>query len=213
MIPYMYIFPRSVQTGTERFFMGVKHMKQTISILTALIAVLLLATGFIVASNLELSRNLRSSENQLLQTQSDLADAKAEAERLTQEAAASADALLQAAQERDALNQQLSAAVLSSQQASEAMDQQMLENQNILRELETLEAEYSDLTGACAALEMQIQTLSEQAVQTAAAYQQQSLADAQHIAALEAALSASPAPSPTPAPAAPIRRPALDCEY
>lgn len=60
-------------------------MKQTITILSALIAVVLLATGFIVASNLELTRKLENCENQLLLARSDLADAQSQIKRHTQE--------------------------------------------------------------------------------------------------------------------------------
>lgn len=104
-------------------------MKQTITILSALIAIVLLATGFIVASNLELTRKLENCENQLLLARSDLADAQSQIKRHTQE--------------RTELSRQL--------EQSEAATRQ------IGRALESLAAEYRILSKAHAAPEKERQ--------------------------------------------------------
>ncbi len=188
-------------------------MKQTITILSALVAALLVASGFIVAANIDLCTTIAQRENELLDTRSELADCEAQLERRTQENKASAETLRKTMEERDALSQQLNDAILASQEANDAVTQQVRQNEKQLRELEALAAEYEDLSQACSALEGQIAELSEAAAQSALSYEAQTLADAQRIAELEKALeealapTASPVPVPSETPA--VKRPAL----
>lgn len=187
-------------------------MKQTVTILSALVAALLLASGFIVASNMEMSQLIETNENELLKVQSQLNDTQKQLERRTNEKETSDQALKQTMAERDALSQQLNDAVLASQEANDAVAQQVRRNEQYTREMESLAAEYEDLSEACAALEAQIAALTDEAARAAMAHEQQTLADAQRIAELEAALAATPkpvatpAPTPSPGPVAPIRR-------
>ena len=104
-------------------------MKQTITILSALIAVVLLATGFIVASNLELTRKLENCENQLLLARSDLADAQSQIKRHTQERA----------------------------EWSRQLEQSESTSRQIGQTLESLAAEYQILSKAYAMLEKESQ--------------------------------------------------------
>ena len=171
-------------------------MKQTIAILAALMAVFLLATGFIVASNMDTGRTLELREKELLSAEKQLNKLAAELERSAKEQEASAEALRKTMAERDALSQQLNDAVLSSQEANEAVEQQIRQNQKQLREMESLAAEYEDLSKACDALEARILSLSEEAAQTAMTREAQTLADAKRIAELEAALELALASAP-----------------
>lgn len=181
-------------------------MKQTVAILAALSAALLLASGFIVVSSVETSQLLTLCQSELKKTQTQLADAEKLLKRRTSEKETADEALRQTMAQRDALNQQLSDAVLASQEAHDAAAHQQRQNEQYAREMESLAAEYEDLSDACSALEAQLAALTDEAVQTAAAYEQQSLADAQRIAALEAQLAATPEPTPVPSPVVPIRR-------
>jgi len=177
-------------------------MKQTITILSALVAALLVASGFIVAANIDLCTTIAQRESELLEVRSALADCEKELERRTQENKASAETLRKTMEERDALTEQLNDAVLASQEANDAVTQQVRQNEKQLRELEALAAEYEDLSEACSALEEQIAVLSEEALQSAMAHEEQTLLDAQRIAELEKALedALTPTPSPSPAP-------------
>ncbi|MBQ3574497.1 MAG: hypothetical protein IJA26_02420, partial [Clostridia bacterium] len=166
-------------------------MKQTIAILTALMTVLLLAAGFMVASNMDMSHALETREEELHTVTRTLQEQNAELERYIREREASAEALRKVMAERDALSQQLNDAVLSSQEANEAVEQQIRRNEQQLREMEALAAEYEDLSDACDAREARILSLGEQSAQAALEHEAQTLADAQRIAGLEAALEAA----------------------
>ena len=163
-------------------------MKQTIAILSALTAVLLLLTGFIVVSNLDLNRTLLEKQTELRSADKTVEKLKKEIEQSTAVQEAASEAMRKVMAERDALSLQLNEAVLASQQANEAVDQQILQNQKQLRELEALAAEYEDLSDACDSLEARIISLSEEAVQAAMTREAQSLEAAQRIAELEAEL-------------------------
>jgi len=183
-------------------------VKQTIVILTALAAVLLLATSFIVAANMDLSRKLETQEREILSMTSKLEKQGKELERSAEEKASSAETLRKTMEERDALSKQLNDAVLASQEANEAVEQQILQNEKQLREMASLAAEYEDLSLACDALEARVLSLSEEAAQAAMSHQAQTLADAERIAELEAelekaiAVTSIPAPAPSPVPEA-----------
>ena len=174
-------------------------MKQTISILSALVAALLIASGFIVAANIDLCANVAQLDRELLDVRSELADCEKELDRRTQENKASAESLRKTMEERDALSMQLNDAVLASQEANDAVAQQIRQNEKQLRELEALAAEYDDLLEACDALENTIAELSEAAVQTAMSHEAKTLSDAQRIAELEQALEEALRPTETPA--------------
>ncbi len=175
-------------------------MKQTITILSALVAALLVVSGFIVAANIDLCTSISQHENELLKVRSELADCEKELERRTQENKASAETLRKTMEERDALTEQLNDAVLASQEANDAVAQQVRQNEKQLRELEALAAEYEDLSEACITLEGQIAQLSEEALQSAMAHEEQTLLDAQRIADLEKALEEALAPTAAPVP-------------
>lgn len=180
-------------------------MKQTITILSALVAVLLVASGFIVASNVSLNSTVTQCEKELLNVRSKLADSEKELERCVLESKAAAETLRKTLEERDALSTQLNDAVLASQEANDAVAQQVRQNEKQRQELAALAAEYEDLNEACGALEYQIAEMGESASLAAMNYEKQSLKDAQRIAelekALEEALAPTAAPKPVPTPA------------
>lgn len=176
-------------------------MKQTIAILSALTALLLLATGFIVVANYDLGQTLQTRERELHTIRCELEQQTQELNRRTQEKAASAETLRKVMQECDELNRQLDAALLASQEATSAVEQQIRKNEKQLQELQFLSSEYEDLSQTCDALEAQVAQLSQEAVQSAMRQETQSMADAKRIAELEAALQSALAPTPVPAPA------------
>ena len=176
-------------------------MKQTIAILSALTALLLLATGFIVVANYDLGQTLQTRERELHKIRRELEQQTQELNRRTQEKAASAETLRKAMQECDELNRQLDAALLASQEATSAVEQQIRKNEKQLQELQFLSSEYEDLSQTCDALEAQVAQLSQEAVQSAMRQEAQSMADAKRIAELEAALQSALAPTPAPVPA------------
>lgn len=143
-------------------------MKQTVSILTGLIVVVLLATGLIVADNIDLSRRLEQQADDLLAWNARLDDSQKLLKKTTAE--------------RDALSRQLNEAVLASQTAHEAAEEQSRLNDAARLELEELKTEYLDLSKVCDALEVQMSALPQPQLH-------------------------EDAPQPTPAPAVPIRRP------
>ncbi len=122
-------------------------MKQTVSILTGLVVVVLLATGLIVADSIDLSRRLEQQANDLLAWQAKLD----ESQKLLKKTAA----------ERDALSAQLNEAVLASQTAYENAEEQSRLNDAARLELEELKVEYLDLTKACDALEAQVSAMHQ----------------------------------------------------
>ena len=163
-------------------------MKQTVGILLALAAVLLLATGFIVSANIDQSRVIdlyKDEVNTLKSTQRKL---EKEIAGYQSAETSSAEAMQKIKEERDALSQQLNDTVLASQELNDALEQQKRQNEKQLREMEALTAEYEDLSEACDALEASIRQLNEAAAQTAASHEAQTLEDAKRIAQLEADL-------------------------
>ena len=172
-------------------------MKQTIGILLALAAVLLLATGFIVSTNIDQSRVIDLYKDEVNTLQSTQRKLEKEIKSYQAAEASSAEAMQKLLDERDALAGQLHDAVTATQELDDALEQQKRQNEKQLREMESLAAEYEDLSQACSALEASIRKLNEEAVQTAASHEAQALEDARHIALLEAELAkAAAAPLP-----------------
>jgi len=106
-------------------------MKQTVTILTALMMALLLVSGFIVMGGMQQSEVLLQREEQLLEKTVELqkADMKiAEMHTQNQEK----QLLLEKTQkERDALNAQLNDLLLSSQESNDAVEQQVQQVQKL----------------------------------------------------------------------------------
>ncbi len=173
-------------------------MKQTIGILLALAAVLLLATGFIVSTNIDQSRVIDLYKDEVNTLQSTQRKLEKEIKSYQAAEASSAEAMQKLLDERDALAGQLNDAVTASQELDDALEQQKRQNEKQLREMESLAAEYEDLSQACSALEASIRQLNEEAVQTAASHEAQALEDARRIALLEAELAKAAAAAPLP---------------
>ena len=185
---------------SNAFLMGVKGMKQTVAILLALAGVLLLATGFIVSANIDQSRAIDLYKDEVSTLQSTQRKLEKEIKSYQAAETSSAEAMQKVMKERDALSQQLNDTVLASQELNDALEQQKRRNEKQLQELEALSAEYEDLSQACDALEASVRQLNEEAVQTAASHEVQTLEDARRIAQLEAELEKALAAAVTPAP-------------
>lgn len=106
-------------------------MKQTVSILTALMITLLLVSGFIVMGSMQQSEMLIEREEQLLEKTVEWQKANAKIAEMEKEAKDNQQLLEKTKQERDALSAQLNDALLSSQESNEAVHQQVQLVQNL----------------------------------------------------------------------------------
>lgn len=166
-------------------------VKQTVIILSVLVLALLAASGFIAASNVDLCENLAYAQKQTADLRAELSEKVKQLDQSMQENRQAAETLQKTTLERDALSQQLNDAVLSSQEANDALAVQISQNKQQLLQLELLEKDYRELSQACTALEARIEELSVQTAAAASLSQQQALADAERIAQLEAELQAA----------------------
>lgn len=174
-------------------------MKQTIVILTALMAALLLITGFVTAENVQ-QNQLMADQNRVLEKQlADLAALEKTQERLLTEAEHSAQTIRNVTEERDALSLQLNDAVLASQEANDAA---ALQEQKALR----LTEENQHLQLLCTELEDQLAAQQEEAAWAALMHEQETAENAQRMEQLQLELEQSLAPTPAPS-AAPVRTP------
>ena len=187
-------------------------MKQTIIILTALIAALLMTAGLTLNANLDLSHQVALLEEKQEQTEEQMKKKGLEQEKIIREKAETEENLQKTLAERDAFAKQLNAAETEAQKAKYEAEQVTQLYQRQQMEMEALAAEYEDLSVACDALEASIITLNEETVQAAMRYEAQSLEDAIRIDALEKELrkaqtaTATPAPTVSPAPPQMVRR-------
>jgi len=166
-------------------------MKYTAAVLGVLTAALLLASGMIASSNVEMRRLIEMSGKELTQLRAKNADQEEELQKIREQHKACAETLDQTGKERDALQKQLEEALAGAAQQTE-------ENKRHVAELAVLTADYQELSKACIGLEEQLSVLTEKTVQAAAAYEQQMLSDAQRIAQLEQELAESVTPAETP---------------
>ena len=175
-------------------------MKQTVTILTALMIALLLVSGFIVMGSMQQSELLIERENQLISQTQQMDEAMMQIEKLEKAAQSGAQQLKQLTEERDALSQQLSDAVLSSQEANDAVAQQVKERKAYEDQIEYLNEQLSLAQQQNAHLEAALANAEEEAALTAMAYEQQAQEDAQHLQKLQDELTEALKPSQTPAP-------------
>lgn len=161
-------------------------MKQTVTILTALMMVVVLISGFIVMGSMQQSETLMQQEEQLMERDKMLTERNALILQLENEALENRKQQEQLLKEREALSQQLNDAVLSSQESNDA----------VARQTETLEA----LQMENEQLRAQIGALEDEATITALAYEQQALEDAQKLQELEKELEEALLPTAAPNP-------------
>ena len=109
-------------------------MKQTIVILTALMVTLMMTVGFTLNANGNLSRQLENLNQEYDRVNHQLSKSQTEQERLVKEKAAAAETLQKTVEEREALTQQLNAAVLAAQEAARTVEQQALQRDRPFRE-------------------------------------------------------------------------------
>jgi len=121
-------------------------MKQTIPLLLFLSALLMLVSGVMAAQNMETNRLLEISEKALDETRAQLAACETQLENQKQENSVAAGQL----------KQQLQDALLSLQEANEAVNMQVEQNAQLLRKLQTLEMENASLQSARETLVSQI---------------------------------------------------------
>lgn len=119
-------------------------MKQTVTILTALMVALLLISGFSVLGSMQQGDMLARREDQLLKQSQTLDEKTLLAETLEAETAEQAKQLEQLTKERDALSLQLNDAVLSSQESNDALAQREKELQKLQMEKEQLSKQLLD---------------------------------------------------------------------
>lgn len=169
-------------------------MKQTIVILTALVAALLLITGFVTAENVQQNQLLQDQNRMMEKQLAEIEALEKTQERLLGEAEHSAQTIRTVTGERDALSQQLNDAVLSSQEANDAAAAQ--------------EQKAQRLQDACEDLQTQLAAQQEEAAQAALAYEQQVMEDAQRLEELQYKLEQALAPTPSPS-AVPVRTPVV----
>jgi len=161
-------------------------MKQTVAILTALMAALVLISGFIVMGSMQQNDLLVQREAQLLARDQELTQKNAQLLQMEAEARDSLKQQEQLIQERDALSQQLSDALLSSQESNDAIARQTETAEALLMENERLRA--------------QISVLEDEASLTALAWEQQTKEDAQKLQALQKELEEALMPPATSSP-------------
>ena len=177
-------------------------MKQTIVILTALAAVLLLLTGFITANGFAQSRTIELYKEEIQHLQSRQKELQTALEKMTKAEETSAEAAREAQTERAAAQKQFEEMGLALQKAVEEAEKLAVEKQKQQQELEMLAAEYEDLNQTCDALETRVAQLDQQAVQMIASHQAQTLADARRIEELESELEKAAIPAQTVSPRA-----------
>lgn len=97
-------------------------MKQTVLILTALVLSLMVVTGFILTGSLRQTELMAQRDDMLMEVRKQHSDLTLENLRLTRE-------LEQTRTERDALSAQLNDAILSSQEANDAVAVQIAERE------------------------------------------------------------------------------------
>lgn len=119
-------------------------MKQTVTILTALMVALLLISGFSVLGSMQQGDMLARREDQLLKQSQALDEKTLLAETLEAEAAEQAKQMEKLTKERDALSLQLNDAVLSSQESNDALARQEEELQRLQMEKEQLSKQLLD---------------------------------------------------------------------
>lgn len=120
-------------------------MKQTVGILTALMMAMLMVSGFIVAGSTQQSRLLSQREEELRLAQAAISELETEGEKWKREAQRSAKLCAELTEQRDALSVQLGDAILSSQEANDAVAQQVLTVEEQAKELLRMETEYTQL--------------------------------------------------------------------
>lgn len=161
-------------------------MKQTITILTALMTVLVMISGFIVLGSMQQSETLAQKEEQLLQRTREVAQRNEQILALETAAKTNQETIQQLTKERDALSQQLSDAVLSSQESNDAIAHQAEAAEALQMENERLKA--------------RIGALEDEASLAALAWEQQAKEDAQKLQALQQELEEALMPAATPSP-------------
>ena len=99
-------------------------MKQTVSILTALMITLLLVSGLIVKGSMQQSQMLLEREDQLLEKTMELQKAHVKITEMEKQTAEKQQMMDRVQKERDALSTQLGDALLSSQESNDAVARQ-----------------------------------------------------------------------------------------
>lgn len=120
-------------------------MKQTVTILTALMTALLLVSGFIVMGSVQQSDLLMKREEQLLAKAEEAEEWKTRAAQLESEHAQAQEQLQKLHEERDALSQQLTDTLLASQESNDAVAQQEAAAQALGQENEQLRSQIKKL--------------------------------------------------------------------
>lgn len=120
-------------------------MKQTVVILTALMLAMMVVSGFIVAGSMQQNQLLAAREKELRIAQIKIGELEENGEKWEREARRNAKLSAELTEQRDALNKQLGDAVLSSQEANEAVEQQVLTVQQQAKDLLQLEEDYTRL--------------------------------------------------------------------
>ena len=120
-------------------------MKQTVVILTALMMAMLMVSGFIVVGSTQQSQLLAQREEELRLAQATISELTTEGEKWKREAQRSAKLCAELTEQRDALSIQLGDAVLSSQEANDAVAQQVLTVEEQAKELLKMEQDYTKL--------------------------------------------------------------------
>lgn len=145
-------------------------MKQTVTILTALMVALLLISGFSVLGSMQQGDMLARREDQLLKQSQALEEKTLLAETLEAEAAEQAKQMEKLTKERDALSLQLNDAVLSSQESNDALTRQEEELQRLQMEKEQLSKQLLDERKQTQELRTQLAAWQEE-VSAAALYE------------------------------------------
>ena len=120
-------------------------MKQTVTILTALMIALLIMSGVIVMGSTQQSEILMQREEQLLSRTQELAERNAQIVQLQAEAVEGRKRQTELTKERDALSQQLNDAVLSAQESNDAVASQTERADALQKENDWLRARVAEL--------------------------------------------------------------------
>ncbi|MBR6570289.1 MAG: hypothetical protein IKK75_07535 [Clostridia bacterium] len=173
-------------------------MKQTIALLSFLTALLLLVLGIVAVQGVEKTQLLDRSEQALKDAHAKLEEIAAQLTASMEENKTSAESLRQAEQDKTDLATRLNDALLSSQEANEAVGMQVAENQLLMRNQQALEAANQNLRSQCELLEEQL----DEAVRKNARLEAQLAVAASTSGAksLPLRMPPTPAPSITPPP-------------
>lgn len=142
-------------------------MKQTVTILTAMMVALLLVSGFVLMGSIQQSEKLMAREDQLLKQSGELDEKSLLIAQLEKEAEERTQQTQQLTKERDALSQQLNDAVLSSQESNDALARQTQEKQRLQMEKEQLAKQLLNERKQLQEMRSQLAALQQEAISTA----------------------------------------------